>query len=418
MLRQSLKEADAQIYALVQKETARQEYGLELIPSENLTSEAVLEAAGTILTNKYAEGYPGKRYYGGCEFVDEIEAIAIERACKLFGSEFANVQPNAGAAANHIVFEATVNPGDTVMGMRLDHGGHLTHGSPVNFSGQRYNVVAYGVNEKTGLIEEDQVCEMARRHKPKLIICGATAYSRQINWKLFADVAEEIGATVLADISHYSGLIAGGAYPSPVPHCHLVSSTTHKTLRGPRSGIILGKEAFKKIINKTVFPGMQGGPLVHIIAAKAVCFLQAMQPEFKEYARNIIENARALAATLAERGLEIVSGGTDSHLFLVDVRPLGITGKEAQECLDSVHITANKNTIPFDPQPPMVCSGVRMGTPAMTTRGMGDKEMKIVGDLIYDALSNRDHPAKLKSIASDVRELAGSFPMYRHKLDV
>ncbi|NMC63536.1 MAG: serine hydroxymethyltransferase, partial [SAR324 cluster bacterium] len=379
-------------------------------------SEAVLEAAGSILTNKYAEGLPGKRYYGGCEFIDEIEDLARERAKRLFGAEFVNVQPHSGASANLAVFEATVNPGDTIMGMRLDHGGHLTHGSPVNFSGKRYNVVAYGVNKDTQVIDEDEVWDLARKHRPKLIICGASAYSRRINWELFGNVAREIGSVVMADIAHYAGLVAAGVYPSPVPYCQIVTTTTHKTLRGPRAGLIMGKDEFSKALNKSVFPGLQGGPLEHIIAAKAVCFKEALQPEFKQYATNVIENAKALAETLMSRGLSIVSGGTDSHVLLVDLQPIGISGKEAQECLDSINITANKNTIPFDPQPPTVCSGIRIGTPAITTRGMGLKEMKIIAGLICDALQNKDNPVKLKSLADDVRSLASGFPIYRHRL--
>lgn len=415
-MKAGLRESDPQLFSLIQKETSRQEYGLELIPSENYVSEAVLEAAGSILTNKYAEGLPGKRYYGGCEFVDQIEDLARDRAKQLFGCEFVNVQPHSGASANLVVFEATVNPGDTIMGMRLDQGGHLTHGSPVNFSGKRYNVIAYGVTEDKQVIDEDQVRDLARKHRPKLIICGASAYSREIPWKLFGEIADEVGAVALADIAHYAGLIAGGVYPSPVPHCHFVTTTTHKTLRGPRSGLVMGKAEFEKATNKSVFPGVQGGPLIHIIAAKAACFGEALRPEFKDYARNIVDNARVLAETLRENGLSIVSGGTDSHVFLVDLRPMNITGKDAQICLDAIGITINKNTIPFDPQPPTVCSGIRMGTPTLTTRGMGVKEMKIVGNLICDALRNRDNPAKMKLVADDVRSLAGSFPVYRHRL--
>lgn len=412
----TLRETDPEIFGLIQKETARQEYGLEMIPSENFVSEAVLEAAGSILTNKYAEGLPGKRYYGGCEFIDGVEDLARNRARQLFGCEFVNVQPHSGASANLAVFEAIVNPGDTVMGMRLDQGGHLTHGSPVNFSGKRYNVVAYGVTEDKHVIDEDQVRDLARQHKPKLIICGASAYGRIINWKLFGEIAEEIGAVAMADIAHYAGLIAGGVYPSPVPHCHIVTTTTHKTLRGPRAGLIMAKEAFEKALNKSVFPGLQGGPLEHIIAAKAVCFKEALQPDFKQYAKQIIDNAKALAESLAANGMAIISGGTDSHVMLVDLRPINISGKEAQECLDSVGITVNKNTIPFDPAPATVCSGIRLGSPALTTRGMGAGEMKIIGGLIGDALKNKDNATKLKSVADDVRSLAAKFPIYRHRL--
>ncbi len=412
----TLRETDPEIFDLIQKETARQEYGLEMIPSENFVSEAVLEAAGSILTNKYAEGLPGKRYYGGCEFIDGVEDTARRRAKELFGCEFVNVQPHSGASANLAVFEAVVNPGDTVMGMRLDQGGHLTHGSPVNFSGKRYNVVAYGVSEDKHVIDEDQVRDLARQHKPKLIICGASAYGRIINWKLFAEIAEEVGAVAMADIAHYAGLIAGGVYPSPVPHCHIVTTTTHKTLRGPRAGLIMAKGAFEKALNKSVFPGLQGGPLEHIIAAKAVCFKEALQPDFKQYAKRIIDNAKALAESLTANGMAIISGGTDSHVMLVDLRPINISGREAQECLDSVGITVNKNTIPFDPAPAAVCSGIRLGSPALTTRGMGVSEMKIIGGLIGDALKNKDNSAKLKSVADDVKSLASRFPMYRHRL--
>jgi glycine hydroxymethyltransferase len=412
----ALRNVDPEIFSIIQKETARQEFGLEMIPSENFVSEAVLEAIGSVLTNKYAEGLPHKRYYGGCDCVDQAEEIAISRAKQLFGAEFANVQPHSGAQANQAAFEATIAPGDVIMGMRLDQGGHLTHGSPVNFSGKYYKVVAYGVNPTTQMIDPEEVRSLAREHRPKLIICGASAYSRIIDFKMFREVADEVGACVLADIAHYAGLVAAGEYPSPVPYCQIVTTTTHKTLRGPRSGLIMGSKEFEKAINKAVFPGIQGGPHMHIIAAKAVALKEAASPEFKTYAKKVIENARALCRALTEKGLSIVSGGTDSHLLVVDLRSAGVTGKEAQACLDSVGITANKNTIPLDPQPPMVCSGIRMGSPALTTRGMGAAEMQIVAGLITEALENRSNPDNLKSVADRVKDLASKFPLYRSRL--
>ncbi len=417
MFRDPLIKVDPEIAALIKKETERQEFGIELIPSENFVPESILEACGSILTNKYAEGLPGRRYYGGCEVVDQIEDIARERAKALFGTEFANVQPHSGAAANQAVFEAFLSPGDTVMGMRLDHGGHLTHGSPVNFSGKHYKVVAYGVTKDTHLIDPDEVMDLAREHKPKLIICGASAYSRRIDFELFRRAADQVGALVLADIAHYAGLVATGDYPNPSAYADFVSTTTHKTLRGPRSGIIMGKEKYAKEINKAVFPGLQGGPHEHTIAAKAVAFKIASTDEFKVYSKKVIENAKALAAGLSRRGLTIISGGTDSHVFLVDLRSAGITGKEAQPLLDSVHITANKNTIPYDPEPPLVCSGIRFGTPAVTTRGMGISEMDQIAELITQAIQCKGDTAKLESIKRSVHELAAGFPLYRHRLD-
>ncbi len=413
---QSLDAVDPDIAALVYRETERQEYGLEMIPSENFVSEAVLAANASVLTNKYAEGLPGKRYYGGCEVVDEVEGIAIARAMRLFGAEFANVQPHSGAQANEAVFEAFLNPGDIVMGMRLDQGGHLTHGSPVNISGKRYKVVAYGVTQDAHVIDADEVRSLAREHRPKLIICGASAYSRRIDFEMFRKVADEVGAIVMADIAHYAGLVAAGEYPSPVPHCQIVTTTTHKTLRGPRSGLILGKGEYAKAINKAVFPGLQGGPHMHTIAAKAVAFLEASQPSFKQYARQIVANARALATSLIEHGFSIVSGGTDSHVMVVDLRPAKVTGKEAQAALDSVGITTNKNTIPFDPQPPMVCSGIRLGTPALTTRGMGEAEMREIAEMIRRTVEARGDEARLNGIRDDVRALARKFPLYAHRL--
>ena len=411
-----LKEFDPTIYNLIQEETARQEYGLEMIPSENFVSEAVLEAAGSILTNKYAEGLPQKRYYGGCEFVDQVEQIAIDRAKQLFGVDFANVQPHSGSQANQAAFDAALRPGDTYLGMRLDHGGHLTHGSPVNVSGKNYKVVAYGVRESDEQIDMDQVRDLALQHKPKLILAGASAYSRIIDFKTFREIADEVGAVFMADIAHYAGLIAAGVYPSPCPHAHIVTTTTHKTLRGPRAGVIMGSKDWEKACNKSVFPGLQGGPLVHIVAAKAIAFKEALDPSFKKYAAEVVENAKALSAELTAKGMRIVSGGTDSHLVLIDLRPIGITGKEAQETLDKVHITGNKNTIPFDPQPPSVCSGFRIGTPALTTRGLNVEDMKTVAGLLASAIENRADSNKLASIKEEVKALSSKYPMYKHRL--
>ena len=412
----ALEEFDPEIAALIRRETERQEYGLEMIPSENFVSEAILEANGSVLTNKYAEGLPHKRYYGGCEVVDSVEELAIERAKKLFDVEFVNVQPHSGAQANQAAFEALVSPGDTVMGMRLDQGGHLTHGSPVNFSGKHYKVVAYGVRQSDELIDPQEVRALALEHKPKMIICGASAYSRAIDFPMFRRVADEIGAVVLADIAHYAGLVVAGEYPSPSEHADIVSTTTHKTLRGPRSGLIMGLEKHAKAINKAVFPGLQGGPHMHTIAAKAVAFKEAQAPSFKQYAAAVIANARALAAAVTKGGLRVVSGGTDSHLLLIDLRAAEITGRDAQQVLDSVGITGNKNTIPFDPQPPMVCSGIRLGTPALTTRGMGTSEMEAIAQLITAALAARGDNVKLKRVSDDVRALSSRFPLYKHRL--
>jgi len=414
--KRNLKSVDPNIYALIQRETERQEYGLEMIPSENFVSEAVLEASGSVLTNKYAEGQPGKRYYGGCHVVDEVENIASARACELFGTEFANVQPHSGVQANQAVFEAFLKPGDTFMGLRLDHGGHLSHGSPVNFSGRHYKVVGYGVRQSDCMIDPDEVRSLARQHRPKLIIAGATAYSRKIDWKLFREVADEIGAVLMADIAHYSGLVAGGAYPSPVPFADIVTTTTHKTLRGPRSGMVMGREAHRKAINKAVFPGLQGGPHMHTIAAKAVMLREALSPDFKRYAAQVVKNAQALSDALIKHGLQVVSGGTDSHLLVVDLRPMNVTGKVAEETCDKVGITGNKNTVPFDPQPPSVCSGIRLGTPALTTRGMREAEMQQVAGFIVEALANAHNEAKLASVQEGVVELSRKFPLYRHRL--
>ena len=411
-----LKDLDPEVYSLIQKETERQEYGLEMIPSENFVSEAVLEAMGSTLTNKYAEGQPGKRYYGGCEVVDDVERLASARVCELFGAEFANLQPHSGVQANQAVFEALLNVGDTFMGLRLDQGGHLSHGSPVNFSGRHYKVVAYGVDPETHRINPDEVRKLAHEHKPKLIVAGASAYSRQFDWKFFREVADEVGAILMADIAHYAGLVAGGAYPSPVPYADIVTTTTHKTLRGPRSGMIMGRAVHQKAINKAVFPGLQGGPHMHTIAAKAVMAKEAATSEFKAYAAQVVKNAQTLTDELTHLGLKIVSGGTDSHLFIMDLRPIGVTGRDGETTLDSVGITGNKNTIPNDPQPPAICSGVRLGTPALTTRGMGQEEMKQIAAFIYEAVTNVGNESKLAGVREKVRELSSRFPLYRHRL--
>ena len=380
---ESLASADPEIFGAIGNELKRQQDKIELIASENIVSKAVLEAAGSIFTNKYAEGYPGKRYYGGCEYADVVETLAIERAKELFGAKFANVQPNSGSQMNQAVFLALLQPGDTFMGLDLSSGGHLTHGSPVNMSGKWFNPVPYGVRADDHLIDMDEVARIARECKPKLIICGGTAYSRVWDFPRFREIADEVGAYLLADMSHFSGLVAGGAHPSPVPHAHVTTTTTHKSLRGPRSGIVLcNDEAIAKKINSAIFPGMQGGPLMHIIAAKAVAFKEALSPEFKAYAHQIVANARTLAATLADAGLSIVSGGTDNHLMLVDLRAKNTTGKAAEKALDRAFITCNKNNVPFDTASPFVTSGVRLGTPAGTTRGFGEAEFREIGELI------------------------------------
>jgi glycine hydroxymethyltransferase len=409
--RHPLEETDPLVHALIQREVQRQEEGLELIASENFVSRAVLEAVGSPLTNKYAEGYPGRRYYGGCEVVDEIERLAIRRACELFGAQHANVQPHSGAQANLAAYFAVLKPGDRLMGMELAHGGHLTHGAPVNLSGQLFEVARYGVDAVTGRIDMDRVRDAALAFRPRLVIAGASAYPRAIDFAGFGQIAREAGAVLLVDMAHYSGLIAAGVYPSPVPHADLVTSTTHKTLRGPRGGFILCTEAYAKAVDKQVFPGMQGGPLEHVIAGKAVAFGEAQQPEFREYAAQVIRNARALGATLAERGYVLVSGGTDCHLLLVDLRTKGLTGKTAQEVLDGVGLHVNKNTVPGDPQSPFVTSGIRIGTAALTTRGMGEPEMRRVADLLDTALVIRGDRAALRRVHKDVRELAAGFPL-------
>jgi glycine hydroxymethyltransferase len=416
---QSLSQRDPEIAGWIAKELGRQQDKIELIASENITSKAVLEATGSILTNKYAEGYPGKRYYGGCEYVDEIETIAIERAKQLFGCEFANVQPNSGSQMNQAVFLALLQPGDTFMGLDLAAGGHLTHGSPVNMSGKWFNPVAYGVRRDTHQIDLDEVAKTAREHKPKLIIAGGTAYSRTWDWAAFREIADEIGAYLLVDMSHISGLVAGGAHASPIPHAHVVTSTTHKSLRGPRSGIILSNdEALAKKFNSAIFPGLQGGPMMHVIAAKAVCFAEAMRPEFKSYAASVVENARALAASLQEQGLDIVSGGTDNHSMLVDLRPKEAKGKHAEHALDRASITCNKNAIPYDPEKPFVTSGLRLGTPAGTTRGFGPAEFREVGRMIADVVEGlrKNGEAGDGQIEARVKEeaeaLCARFPIY------
>jgi glycine hydroxymethyltransferase len=416
---QSLSERDPEIAGWIDKELGRQQDKIELIASENITSRAVLEATGSILTNKYAEGYPGKRYYGGCEYVDEIETIAIERAKKLFGCNFANVQPNSGSQMNQAVFLALLQPGDTFMGLDLNSGGHLTHGSPVNMSGKWFNPVAYGVRPDDHLIDMDEVARIARETKPKLIICGGTAYSRGWDWARFREIADEIGAYLMADMSHISGLVAGGAHSSPVPHAHVTTTTTHKSLRGPRSGVILSNdEALAKKFNSAIFPGLQGGPLVHVIAAKAVCFADAMKPEFKSYAASVVENAKALASSLQEQGLDIVSGGTDNHLMLVDLRPKQAKGKHAEHALDRASITCNKNGIPFDPEKPFVTSGLRVGTPAGTTRGFGPAEFRQIGRMIADVVEGLRHNGEVGDgqvearIKDEAEALCARFPIY------
>jgi glycine hydroxymethyltransferase len=416
----SLIETDPEIAEAIKLELGRQQHEIELIASENIVSKAVLEAQGSIMTNKYAEGYPGKRYYGGCQYVDIAETLAIERAKQLFGSNFANVQPNSGSQMNQAVFLALLQPGDTFMGLDLNSGGHLTHGSPVNMSGKWFNVVSYGVRKDDHLLDMDEVARLAREHKPKLILAGGTAYSRVWDWKRFREIADEVGAYLMVDMAHIAGLVAGGVHPSPVPHAHVVTTTTHKSLRGPRGGMILSNdEDIAKKINSAVFPGLQGGPLMHVIAAKAVAFKEALQPEFKAYARQVVANARALAATLIENGLDVVSGGTDNHLMLVDLRKKNATGKKAEAGLGRAYITCNKNGIPFDPEKPFVTSGVRLGTPAGTTRGFGEAEFREIGTLIVEVLdglreanSDEGNAAVEAAVREKVMALTGRFPIY------
>lgn len=412
---ETLFRTDPEIARAIANEARRQRNGLELIASENYVSQAVLEAQGSILTNKYAEGLPGKRYYGGCEFVDVVEQLAIDRALKLFGAQAANVQPHSGAQANIAVFTAFLQPGDSFLGMRLDQGGHLTHGSPVNFSGKWYKTHFYGVDPETGRIDYDEVARIAREVRPKLITSGASAYPRIIHFDRLRAIADEVGALLMADIAHTAGLVATGEHPSPVGHAQIVTTTTHKTLRGPRGGLIMCDAEYAKAINSSVFPGTQGGPLMHVIAAKAVAFGEALQPEFKDYAQRIRVNAKALAEGLVERGLKLVSGGTDNHLMLVDLMPLGITGAQAEKALDRAGLTVNKNAIPNDPQPPTKTSGIRIGTPAVTTRGMGVAEMGRVADWIAQVLHNLNDRSLQSRIADEVRELCANFPVPGHE---
>ena len=412
---QPIHEVDPQIAAAIDNETRRQHEGLELIASENFVSEAVLEAAGSVFTNKYAEGYPGKRYYGGCEFTDVVEELARERAKKLFGAEHANVQPHAGSQANMEAYAAILQPGDTILGLNLAHGGHLTHGHHLNFSGKTYRIVPYGVTKDTETIDYDELEKLAEKEKPKLIIGGGSAYPRIINFARMRQIADKVGALYLVDMAHFAGLVAGGAHPSPVPHAQIVTSTTHKTLRGPRSGMILCKQEFAAAIDKTVFPGMQGGPLVHIMAAKAICFQEAMQPSFRDYSRQIVANAKVLAETLAAEGFRIISGGTDTHLMLVDVFSKGMLGSEAEKALGEAAITVNKNAIPFDTNPPMKPSGIRIGTPALTTRGMKEAEMRQVGRWISEVLHHRTDAGVLGKVRTQVLELAEAFPLYAER---
>ena len=404
-----LEVSDPEIYDAIKGERMREETTLELIASENFTSLAVLEAQGSLLTNKYAEGYPKKRYYGGCQWVDVVEQLAIERAKALFKADHANVQPHSGSQANMAVYFAVLNPGDTVMGMNLSHGGHLTHGSPVNISGKYFNFVSYGVNPETETIDYDQVRDIARANRPKLIVTGASAYPRIINFEIFSQIAKEVDSPLMVDMAHIAGLVAAEIHPSPVPWAEFVTTTTHKTLRGPRSGLILCKADYAKAVDRAIFPGTQGGPLMHIIAAKAVALKEAMTPEFRAYQNQIVKNARTLAERLVENGLRLVSGGTDNHLMLVDVRPSGLTGKEAEKLLEEIGITVNKNAIPFDPQPPTITSGIRIGTPAVTTRGMKENEMREIGDIISKCLKKEEDKEKLKD---RVKALCSAFPLF------
>ena len=401
---------DPELAAMMDREFSRQKDGLELIASENFASPAVIAAMGSVLTNKYAEGLPGKRYYGGCQHVDELEALCIQRAKDLFGAEFANVQPHSGAQANMAVQLAFLQPGDTMMGMSLATGGHLSHGSPANISGKYYNVISYDVNHETGLIDYDQIRDMAKKNQPKLIIAGASAYPRAIDFKIFADIAHEVGALLMVDMAHIAGLVAGGAHQSPVPYADIVTTTTHKTLRGPRGGLILAKEEYAKKLNSAVFPGTQGGPLEHVIAAKAVCLKEAMSDDFKTYAKNVVSNAQAMAAALLAEGFDLVTGGTDNHLMLADLRPMNITGKELQERCDANHITLNKNAIPGDPEKPSVTSGVRIGTAAVTTRGLGAAEMQKIAHCI--ALTAKDFQGTQEEVKATVAQICKDFPMY------
>ncbi len=415
MSNESLAVADPQIERLIREETRRQAEGLELIASENFVSPAVLEALGSTLTNKYAEGYPGKRYYGGCEVVDQVEQLAIDRAKALFGAEHANVQPHSGSQANMAAYFALAQPGDTLLAMSLNFGGHLTHGSPVNFSGKLFKIVPYGLTRDTETVDMDEVRRLAREHRPKILVVGASAYPRTLAFDRFAEIAKEVGAAMVVDMAHIAGLVAAGLHPSPVPHSEIVTTTTHKTLRGPRGGMILCREAHAKTLNSQIFPGIQGGPLEHVIAAKAVAFQEALRPSFKEYQRRIVENAVVLAEGLKTAGLRLVSGGTDNHLMLVDLRPKKLTGKVAEEALGKAGITVNKNMIPWDPEKPMTTSGIRVGTPALTTRGMGAREMTLVAALIGRALDAPADDRALARVRGEVRDLCAQFPMYENR---
>lgn len=407
-----LRTSDSEIAEMMNRELGRQREKIELIASENFTSSAVMEAIGSVLTNKYAEGYPGKRYYGGCEFVDQVEDLARERAKQLFDAEHANVQPHSGSQANMAVYFSVLNPGDTILGMDLSHGGHLTHGSPVNFSGKLYHVVSYGVDKETHRIDYNNVLEIAKQCKPKLIVAGASAYPRAIDFRRFREIADEVGAYLMVDMAHIAGLVAAGLHESPVPYAHFVTSTTHKTLRGPRSGMILCKAEFAKAIDKTIFPGMQGGPLENMVAAKAVCFKEAMQMEFKDYQAQVLKNAKAMADAFLEQGFNLVSGGTDNHLFLVDLRSKGVTGKLAEKALDEVGITVNKNTVPFETESPFVTSGIRIGTAAVSTRGMKEKEMQQITKMMTRLLENIDDEGIKAEIQEEVKALCERFPLY------
>jgi len=408
----SLKAVDPEVYQAIADERARQNFGLELIASENFVSRAVLEAAGSVLTNKYAEGYPGKRYYGGCEFVDVVERLAIERARELFGAEHVNVQPHSGTSANMAVYFGFLKPGDKLMGMDLSSGGHLTHGHRLSYSGRDFQVISYGVDRESETIDYDEAERLAVAERPKLIVCGASAYSRVIDFARFRAIADKSGSLLMADIAHIAGLVAAGIHPSPVPHCHFVTTTTHKTLRGPRAGMVMCKEEFAKDLDRAVFPGIQGGPLMHIVAAKAVAFKEALTDDFRVYQRQIVANSRALAARLTALGFRVVSGGTDNHLFLLDVAKAGLTGKVGEKALDAAHITVNKNTIPYDPNPPLVASGIRIGTPALTTRGMKEPEMDLVGDFIAEVLRAPEDAGVQGAVKQKVRALCERFPLY------
>ena len=407
-----IQSQDPAVFEAMLSEKKRQQSNIELIASENFVSEAVMEAQGSVLTNKYAEGYPGKRYYGGCEHVDVVENIARDRLKEIFGAEHANVQPHSGSQANMAVYMTALQPGDTILGMNLSHGGHLTHGSPVNFSGIQYNFIEYGVNKETEMIDYEEIRSIALEHKPKMIVAGASAYSRTIDFAKFREIADEIGAYLFVDMAHIAGLVAAGLHPNPVPHAHFVTSTTHKTLRGPRGGLILTTEEFAKKIDKTIFPGIQGGPLMHVIAAKAVAFGEALQPEFKEYQQQVVANAKVLADSLTAEGVRIVSGGTDNHVMLLDVSALGLTGKVAEHVLDEVGITANKNTIPFDTSSPFITSGVRVGTPAVTSRGFKEEEMKEIASIIAKLLKNHEDAAVIAEAKERVQALTDQFPLY------